>query len=34
MFEYLGILIAVILGLALTHLVRGLAKLIHERRTV
>jgi hypothetical protein len=34
MFEYLGVLIAVILGLALTHLVRGLAKLIHERRTV
>ena len=34
MFEYLGVLIAVILGLALTHLVRGLAKLIHERRKV
>jgi hypothetical protein len=33
MFEYLGILIAVILGLALTHLVRGLSKLIHTRRT-
>jgi hypothetical protein len=33
-FEYLGMLIAVILGLALTHLVRGLAKLIHMRRTV
>ena len=33
MFEYLGILIAVILGLALTHLVRGLSKLIHIRRT-
>jgi len=33
MFEYLGILIAVILGLALTHLVRGLAKLIYMRRT-
>jgi hypothetical protein len=34
MFEYLGVLVAVILGLALTHLVRGLAKLIHERRSV
>jgi uncharacterized membrane protein YfhO len=33
MFEYLGILIAVILGLALTHLVRGLSRLIHNRRT-
>jgi len=33
MFEYLGILIAVILGLALTHLVRGLSRLIHIRRT-
>ena len=32
MFEYLGILIAVILGLSLTHLLRGLAKLIHLRR--
>ena len=34
MFEYLGVLIAVIMGLALTHLVRGLAKLIHMRRGV
>ena len=34
MFEYLGVLIAVILGLALTHLVSGLARLINERRTV
>jgi hypothetical protein len=34
MFEYLGVLISVILGLALTHLLRGLAKLIHMRRTV
>jgi hypothetical protein len=33
MFEYLGVLIAVIMGLALTHLLRGLAKLIHMRRT-
>jgi hypothetical protein len=34
MFEYLGVLIAVILGLSLTHLLRGLSKLIHMRRTV
>jgi uncharacterized membrane protein YfhO len=34
MFEYLGVLISVILGLALTHLLRGLAKLIHMRRSV
>ncbi|HEY3729901.1 MAG TPA: hypothetical protein VGL28_01430 [Steroidobacteraceae bacterium] len=33
MFEYLGVLISVILGLALTHLLRGLAKVIHLRRT-
>lgn len=34
MFEYLGVLIAVILGLSLTHLLRGLSKLIHLRRTI
>lgn len=34
MFEYLGVLISVILGLALTHLLRGLSKLIHMRHTV
>ena len=34
MFEYLGVLIAVILGLSLTHLLRGLSKLIHMRRTI
>jgi uncharacterized membrane protein len=34
MFEYLGVLIAVILGLSLTHLLRGLVKLIHMRRTI
>jgi len=34
MFEYLGVLIAVILGLSLTHLLRGLSRLIHMRRTV
>jgi len=34
MFEYLGVLIAVIMGLSLTHLLRGLSKLIHMRRTV
>jgi hypothetical protein len=32
--EYLGVLIAVILGLSLTHLLRGLSKLIHMRRTI
>jgi hypothetical protein len=32
-FEFLGVLISVILGLALTHLLRGLAKVIHMRRT-
>ena len=31
MFDYLGILISVILGLALTHVLRGLAKLIQLR---
>lgn len=34
MFEYLGVLIGVILGLSLTHLLRGLSKLIHMRRTI
>jgi hypothetical protein len=34
MFDYLGILVAVILGLSLTHLLRGLSKLIQQRRTV
>jgi hypothetical protein len=34
MFEYLGVLIAVILGLSITHLLRGLSKLIHLRGTV
>lgn len=34
MFDYLGVLVAVILGLSLTHLLRGLSKLIQQRRTV
>jgi|GEM_PF-3431528 len=34
MFEYLGILGAVILGLSLTHLLRGLSKLIQQRLCV
>jgi hypothetical protein len=29
-----GVLIAVILGLSLTHLLRGLSKVIHMRRTI
>jgi len=33
MFEYLGIMIGVILGLSLTYLVTGLSRLIHLRRT-
>lgn len=31
MFDYFSVLISVILGLALTHVLRGLAKLIHMR---
>jgi hypothetical protein len=34
MFSYFGVLISVILGLALTHLVRGLSKLVQMRDTV
>jgi len=34
MFDYLGVLISIILGLALTHLLRGLSRLIHMRRTI
>jgi len=34
MFDYFGILISVILGLALTHVLRGLARLIQMRRVV
>jgi len=32
MFDYFGVLISVILGLALTHVLRRLAKLIQMRR--
>jgi hypothetical protein len=34
MFAHLSVLISVILGLALTHLLRGLSKLIQQRTTV
>jgi hypothetical protein len=34
MFDYLGVLISVVLGLALTHVLRGLAKLIQLRHEV
>ena len=34
MFDYFGILVSIILGLALTHLLRGIAKQILTRRTV
>ena len=34
MFDYLGVLISIILGLALTHLLLGLSRLIHMRRTM
>ena len=34
MFAYLGVLISVVLGLALTHLLRGLSKLIQMRQSV
>ncbi len=34
MFDYFAVLISVILGLALTHVLRGLAKLIQMRREV
>jgi hypothetical protein len=34
MFDYFGVLVSIILGLALTHLLRGLAKLIQMRHEV
>ena len=34
MFDYLGVLISVILGLALTHLLLGTSRLIQERDSV
>jgi len=33
-FEYLGVLLSVILGLGVTHLLAGLSKTIHHRKTV
>jgi hypothetical protein len=34
MFDYFGVLISVILGMGLTHLLKGLAKLIHSGREI
>ena len=33
-FEYLGVLLSVIMGLGVTHLLAGLSKTIHHRKTV
>ncbi len=33
-FEYLGVLLSVIMGLGVTHVLAGLSKTIHHRRTV
>ena len=33
-FEYLGVLLSVIMGLGVTHILVGLAKTIHNRRTI
>lgn len=33
-FEYLGVLLSVIMGLGVTHLLAGLSKAIHHRKTV
>ena len=33
-FEYLGVILSVIMGLGVTHLLAGLSKTIHHRRTV
>lgn len=33
-FEYLGVILSVILGLGLTHLLAGVSKIIHHRRTL
>ena len=34
LFEYLGVLISVVMGLGITHLLTGLSKVIHHRNTV
>ena len=34
LFEYLGILISVVMGLGITHLLIGVSKTIHLRRTL
>ncbi len=33
-FEYLGVLLSVIMGLGLTHILAGLSKIIHYRKTI
>ncbi len=33
-FEYLGVILAVIMGLGVTHILAGLSKTIHRRKTV
>ena len=33
-FEYLGVLLSVIMGLGVTHILAGLAKTIHNRKTI
>jgi len=33
-FEYLGVLLSVILGLGVTHILAGLSKIVHHRKTV
>ena len=32
-FEYLGVLLSVIMGLGVTHILAGLSKVIHHRKT-
>jgi len=32
-FEYLGVLVSVVIGLAMTHLVRGIIRVIHSRES-
>ena len=33
-FEYLGVILSVIMGLGVTHILAGLSKTIHKRKTV
>lgn len=34
LFEYLGVLISVVMGLGITHLLTGVSKVIHHRKTI